>query len=256
MINKRGLRSRKGQVTIFVIIAVLIVAGVVLFFLIRPEGDFNRKKAIEKPQSYIHSCIEPELKEIVTKIALQGGSMEPSPFTIYKGEKIGYLCYINTPYYECVVQQPFLKTHIKNEIEKNIEDDIENCFNQLEQIYVEEGYEVNLKRGKKEIDLTPGGILIDLPEHSINIIKGKESEKHSNFKIRLDYNLYKMGGIAENIVEKEIIAGKAEPLLYMFLYHDLKIERDTKYDGTNIYTITERETGNKFRFASKSLFFP
>ena len=114
---KRGwINNKRGQVTIFIIIGILIVAGVVLFFVLRPEIDITKEKAIKKPQTYIHSCIKPELEKVVNKISLQGGSLEPSPSTVYRGEKIAYLCYVDVPYYECIVQQPFLKTHIKKEI--------------------------------------------------------------------------------------------------------------------------------------------
>ncbi len=254
---KRGdIRNKSGQVTIFIIIGILVVAGVVLFFTLRPEMDIAKEKAIKKPQTYIHSCIKPELEEIVRTVSLQGGSLNPNPSTIYNGEKIAYLCYVDIPYYECIVQQPFLKTHIKEEIKKGVESDVENCFNQLEQIYEEEGYNVNLKRGDMKIELIPEKIIIKLPEYKINVVKGEDAKDYEDFEIGYDYNLYKMVGIANDIVKKEVVAGKAEPMLYMYLYHDLKIERDNKYDGTNIYTITDRNTQSKFRFASRSLFFP
>ncbi len=256
MINKRGLRSRKGQVTIFVIIAVLIVAGVVLFFLIRPEGDFTRKKATENPTSYIQGCVLPELKETVNKLSQQGGSLEPNPSINYNESEIEYLCYTNQYYEPCVVQQPFLKTHIEEEIEKGIKEDVRNCFNQLKEAYENEGYTVKLKIGTPEYSLLPKRILIDFKGYELSAIRGEESQTYRNFKSSLNNNLYEMMGIAQSIVEFEYTYGDASAEAYMDIYHDLKIEKNRLYDGTTIYTLTDRNTGKEFKFASRSMPLP
>ena len=42
----------------------------------------------------------------------------------------------------------------------------------------------------------------------------------------------------------------------MTYYHDLKVEKFIEADGSTIYTLTNRDTGNKFMFASRSLAWP
>jgi len=39
----------------------------------------------------------------------------------------------------------------------------------------------------------------------------------------------------------------------MDYYHHLKVEKKKQGDGTTIYMITNRDTGDKFQFASRSV---
>ncbi len=74
MLNKRGqirksspynffMKDRKGQVTIFIIIAVIIVSIIALFFLLR--GDIVPGvggKAETNPNIFLSSCLEEKIK--------------------------------------------------------------------------------------------------------------------------------------------------------------------------------------------------
>ena len=42
----------------------------------------------------------------------------------------------------------------------------------------------------------------------------------------------------------------------MNYYHDLKVEKNKQTDGSTIYILTERDTENKFQFASRSVAWP
>lgn len=42
----------------------------------------------------------------------------------------------------------------------------------------------------------------------------------------------------------------------MDLYHNLKIEKRKPDYGTSVYILTDKDTANKFQFASRSLVFP
>ncbi len=249
-------KNKRGQVTIFIIIGILVVAGVVLFFALRPEIGITGEQATENPQAYIQSCIFPEVEETVQIISQQGGSLEPSPSIDYNGSEIEYLCYTENYYEPCIVQQPFLKTHIEEEIEKGVGKDVENCFNQLEETYQNRGYEVNLKRGEPKYELLPKRVVINLKDYELNVRKSGDSQTHRNFQVSLNNNLYEMTGIAGSIVEFEFTYGDASAESYMDIYHDLKVEKDRLYDGTTIYTLTDRNTGKEFKFASRSMPLP
>ena len=72
----------------------------------------------------------------------------------------------------------------------------------------------------------------------------------------LDNNLYELASIAESIVEWEATYGDSETTTYMNYYHDLKVEKKKQTDGTTIYIVTNRDTRNKFQFASRSVAWP
>src|SRR3989338_1392512 len=103
--KKRGTR---GQLTIFIIVAILVVAIVALLFAfpkLRTAVGFEKP---ESPENFIQTCLEDTIKENVELISSQGGSLEPSPSVEYLDEKIQYLCYTPQKYQACVVQIPFL----------------------------------------------------------------------------------------------------------------------------------------------------
>ena len=62
--------------------------------------------------------------------------------------------------------------------------------------------------------------------------------------------------MANSILNWEATYGKVETTLYMNYYRWLKIEYDLKSDGTTIYILTNRDKGNKFQFASRSVVWP
>jgi len=68
---KRGFR--KGQVTLFIILA-LIILGAIMFFL------YPRIKVLfvpKTPVSIIDGCLEKSLDEALSIVLKQGGSIEP-----------------------------------------------------------------------------------------------------------------------------------------------------------------------------------
>ena len=110
-------RNKKGQLTIFIIIAIIIVA--VLLFLFYP-----RIKTIvsgPSPSSYIEKCTEDATKEVLEKLEAQGGSLTPENYILYEDNKVDYVCYTNEYYKRCTMQKPFLKQDIEKEITEYIE---------------------------------------------------------------------------------------------------------------------------------------
>ena len=104
--------KKKGQVTIFIIIAVLVVAIGVAIYMLSPGIRTGITGETKNPEQFIQTCLEDEIKDTVETLSLQGGSIEPEHYILYQDERIEYLCYTNEYYEKCVVQQPLLKSHI------------------------------------------------------------------------------------------------------------------------------------------------
>src|SRR3989344_4289178 len=105
--------SVKAQITIFIIIAVLLVAIVVIFLL------FNAKiipnifgKSFYNPKSFFRSCFEDKVKEGTELIMAQGGYVSPEFNRDVDGKEIAYLCYMGDYYDNCIVQEPMLIQHL------------------------------------------------------------------------------------------------------------------------------------------------
>ncbi len=124
--------EKKGQVTIFIIIAIIIVAAGVLVYSFYPQIKSSLGGGIKNPQAFIQECIEDELEETVELVSLQGGDFNPKFFSTFDGIKIKNLCYTAQYCALCSVQEPQLKPYIEREIKENIKDTADACFNSFE----------------------------------------------------------------------------------------------------------------------------
>src|SRR3989344_4359890 len=250
---KRGdsfIANKGGQVTIFIIAAILIVALVVLIYFLRPGVTTTTGFDEKSPNEFIQICIENDLEDAVNLISSQGGSVNPENFILYQDDKIEYLCYTTEYYKPCSVQQPLLKEHIESEIENKIKSSVVNCFNELKNSYESGAYTVNLQSGNTRIELLPKRVVARF-NYTLTTTK-TDTERYETFNVVLNNGLYELVSISNSIIDWESTYGKAETTIYMTYYKDLKVEKKEQQDGTTIYILTDRNTENKFQFASRS----
>ena len=246
--------KKRGQVTIFVIVAILIVALGILLYLFYPKMQTISKKGVSNPYDYIQTCLKDGIKNEIRDISLQGGELSPTLYYLYNNSKINYLCYTNEYYKKCVVQQPMIKKHIQDELTNSIKGNVSSCFNSMKEFYEKKGYQVSLKPGAINVQIIPKKIIIEL-NYSFELTK-EETRKYKDFKIEINNDLYKLLGIGESIVEYETTYGDCDIAPYMIYYHDLNVQKKKQIDGTKIYIIENINTGDKFQFASRSIAWP
>lgn len=254
---KRGgisRRNNKGQVTVFIIAAILIVGIVLAIYFFRPGASTTTDFDEGGPNEFIQTCIEEEIENSVDLVSSQGGSIQPENFILYQDDKIEYLCYTSEYYKTCSVQQPLLKEHIESEIEKEIREEVTNCFNELKRSYEEKSYTVNLVLGETRVELLPKRVVTRF-NHTLTLTR-TDTERYESFTVMLNNNLYELTSIANSIIDWESTYGNAETTIYMTYYKDLKVEKKTQQDGSTIYILTDRNTENKFQFASRSVAWP
>ena len=247
-------RNKAGQLTIFIIVAVVVVALPLVIYFFFPSVLVNLGILTNNPQTFMQNCIEDEVKNVVERVSLQGGSLEPRNYILYNDEKIEYLCYTEQFYLQCVMQQPLLKQHIENEISEGIKEASDLCFQSLEESFKRQGYEVNLVKKGINVELLPKIISVTF-ENDLTLSKG-ETQRFEKISVVLNNNLYELIGIANSILNWEARYGDAETTIYMGYYHDLKVEKKLQSDGSTIYILTDRNTGNVFQFASRSVAWP
>lgn len=247
-------KRKKAQVTIFIIIGIVIIGFGVLIYAFYPQIKSAFGFEEKDPYSFMQSCLEDELKNIVKTISLQGGSLEPNFYFTYKGEKIEYLCYAESYYKTCVIQQPMLKRHIESEIKKEIKEEVNACFDDLKKSFEKRAYDVVLEENDFSVELLPEKIII-LSNNSL-FLKKDESKEYKSFKIFINNNLYETVSIVNSILEWETRYGDAETTSYMDYYPNLKVEKKKQSEGTTIYILTNRKTQDKFQFASRSIAWP
>ncbi len=247
--------DKKGQVTIFIILAIVIVVGAVLAYIFLPKFRLTAGLDVENPNAFIESCMEEEINLAIEEISSQGGSLSPEHYFSYLNTPIEYLCYTNQYYIPCVVQQPLLVNHIKSELDNALQSTTRFCFNELKENYEKKGYTVQLKSGTLDTEFQAKSILFNFPNYELVVQKG-ETQKYNSFSVIVNNNLYELANTATSIIEWESTYGDAETTIYMTYYPNLKVEKKKQSDGTTIYILTNRDTKNKFQFASRSVAWP
>ncbi len=253
---KRGM-SKRGQITIFIVVAVIIVALAGIIYLVYPKIT-HPNVVSTTPTEYIQDCMENEIKEVAEEISMHGGDLEPEFYAEYfeDGKKytVEYLCYTKEYYKQCVMQQPLLKSHIESEIKEAIKNKATKCFNNLEESYKKKGYEVSLTRNDYSVELLPNKIFVVF-DYPLTLTKGG-SDKYTKFEVDVKSNLYRLVTIAHKILKWEAQYGDSDISMYMDTNYWLKAEKKKKTDGTKIYILTDKESNERFMFASRSVAWP
>src|SRR3989344_324212 len=201
--------------TVWIIIAMVLVLAIVLFFLLR--GEITPKvgeKIEENPKNYIASCVKKNVEEAVEIMLPQGGFVSPEHTKLYNDIKVAYLCY-NSQYYDfCISEHPVLLQEMEEEIHKYIEPRIEQCF---------QDYRSEQEKG--------------------------ENYKINNFDIDVRSPAYNLGRVAAEIESNEAESCDFDNAKYMTIYPRFKISRIPMSDSTKIYTIEDKDMGKSMNVA-------
>ncbi len=246
--------SKRGQTTIFVIVAIVIVAGIALIYLFYPRLE-TIFFGIEDPSDFLRNCVKEDVLDKVEMLSEQGGYSKPEGFIEFEGRPIKYLCYNAQYYLPCVVQQPLIKSKFEKELTSMIRDKADSCIRELKESYEQRGYRVS--EGAKsgvEVNIVPRQIVVDFMT-PLQITKDT-TQKFDGFDVSLSSELYSLLMVAISILDYEATYGDSETTLYMRYYPNLRVEKLKLGDGSKIFTITDVTTQERFRFATRSLAWP
>jgi len=202
MWSKRG---KKAQVTIFIIIAILLIAAVVTFFLVR--GSIQKQiipSFVEPIETSFLTCLEDNAETGVALLGLNGGHLtdvdfEPGseymPFSShlnFVGNEIPYWFYVsgnNIPR-----QNVPSRNEMELQLEKYLEVNVQGCG--FEDFYGGE-YEFSKGQLKADVSIADNSVDVDL-KMDLSISKGEDS-----FLIK-DHNVViksKLGSLYEDAIE-------------------------------------------------------
>ena len=243
---KKGMNKR-GQVTIFVIVAIMIVVGILAFFLwTKPDYIFERSGALG-----FEKCVEDVIEEAIGELELKAGFINPQFTYSYNSEELTYLCYTNEYYETCTVQAPFLKKSFDEQMEKLIRDDIDACYEDSIDDLKAQGYSVTSGVVSYDVLLEPSVVRVEIDAPTI--VGGSQ---FARFNVMINAPVYDMVMIATSILQFETKYGDADVSSMMDFYPDYKIMKMKRDDGTTVYFLEHKDLGNKFQFASRSLAWP
>ena len=245
--------GKRGQVAIFVIIALVIVA-VILIVMFYPKLKTSFTNAPFTPESFLRGCIEPEVNKGVILLSKQGGYANPEGFLLYNDTKIKYLCYVTGYYKTCVVQEPMILNHFEQELNNMVSPKAKDCFAKLKQEYENRGFAVTGNINDAKTGIESGKVNV---EFLAPITVSKEtSQRFDKFNIQMKSELYDILTISQSIIEFESTYGDSETTTFIQYYPDLKIVKTKLSEGSKVYSVSNVITKEEFTFASRSLSWP
>ena len=204
------MKNKSGQVTIFIIIAILLVAGVVAYFFLR--GSLIKTPIPENVQpiytSFL-SCLEDDTSTGISILQSQGGHIflpefEPGsrymPFSSqlnFLGNPIPYWYYVSGNNIQ--KEQVPTKKNMEQQLGTFIEDRINNCnFDS----YYEQGFEISLSEPVAKATIKDNEVKVNL-NVNLNVVRGEEDILIGNHKITVKSKLGSLYDSAKKIYNEQ-----------------------------------------------------
>ncbi len=203
-------KSKKGQVAIFIILAILIVALSVLFFVFK-DALFKNKQTSEVSSIYnsFVTCLRGDLAQGVNVIESQGGYIylpdyekgsEYMPFSSqldFLGNPIPYWYYVSGNNIQ--KEQVPSKKDMQQELERFINTHARGC---LFDEYYSQGYNIVMGNPDASITILDNKVSLDL-KMDFSIKRGEESFVAREHKITLNSQLGSLYDSAIKVYEEE-----------------------------------------------------
>ncbi len=239
--------EKRGQVTIFIIVAIIIVVGILSYFLwIKPTYITDKSGALG-----FEGCVEDVVEQAISELELKAGFINPEFTYAYNGQELTYLCYTNDYYETCTVQVPFLKNAFDEQMEQLIRSDIDSCYSNSIEDLKAQGYSVSTGTIEYDVLIEPSVVRVEIDAPTI-----VGSQQFARFNVKVNAPTYDMVMIATSILQFETKYGDADTTAIMEFYPDYIVKKMKRSDGTTVYFLEHKILGNKFQFASKSLVWP
>lgn len=213
---------KRGQVTIFIILGIIILAAVILFFYVKsnvyfgPATQGRLQQELPVIKEHIEECLKESTEPYLRKIGKQGGFLDPNEDTYkyYFGDKISYLCY-NIHNDKRCINRMLLKSQIEDQLEQEIKKELLGCID-IES-FKKSGYEIEYPSTLNTPDLAIGQdsvvIFLNFP---ITIRKDQTEVKEFLFKTKINYPLGRLFNSVQDIITAESILGDFDTTSYSF----------------------------------------
>lgn len=222
-----NLREKKGQVAIFVIIAIIIIAGIVIYFLARGGIRGSGIPPDLKPVfDYYDECIKQETRAAIELAGSQGGYVETpeynpgseyAPFSSelnFLGFPVPYWYYVSGN--GVIKEQIPSKKDIENGIAKYVEDRVNNC--KFDEFY-SQGFDIQFSDVSARASISDKNVNM-IVNSNLVVSKGEESARVETHDVDVNSKLGKFYNLAVKIYNKEkrdgVIDTYAEDVLRLY----------------------------------------
>src|SRR3989344_3259074 len=202
--------KKRAQLSIIVIVAVVLIAGVLAYFLLREKVSVNDIPAEFVPiyQQY-SSCIEDGTRAAISLAGSQGGHIyvdnydfasDYAPFSSqlnFLGFPVPYWYYVSGN--GVIKEQMPKKSEIENEISRYVSDRIRNC--DFEQLY-SQGFSINFSEPEVKTTIEDAKISVEV-DSDVSALKDGSSARKSVHNVEVNSKFGKFYNMAVEIYSKE-----------------------------------------------------
>ncbi len=206
-----GVMNKRGQVTIFIILAIVLVVGIILYFVFNGGSSSVISKDLQSGEDAYKSCITERVKLGISLLGQQGGYIYLDELEFYSGSlympSSSQLDFYGNavPYWMFVSgnnilrEQKPTKQSMTTELRRFISEGINSCnFDNLNS----EGIYVDVYDGNIEVDIRDTSVEVTL-NNPIYISFEDQSATISNHKISINSKLGKFYNLATVVYNKE-----------------------------------------------------
>ncbi len=188
-------KSKRSQVTIFIILAILIIGGVIVFFAVRGSLGSEEKVPPEVTPivNFVQECMDTTLEDAVYNIAKQGGYYNIPEMNSIDVYGTGFsLYYMNS---EKIAPS---SDKVKKEIENSFSEHLEYCLNFS--VFEEQGFQLSKKNLSVSSRIDEERVIIKM-DFPLAIKKGETITKIDEWESAVNSNLKKFYEISGDILD-------------------------------------------------------
>jgi len=199
----------RGQVTIFIIIAIVIVGGVIVYFSLRSDRVESLSVEMRPVYDYYLSCIESHTRDGISLLGEQGGyielpAFEPGsayrPFSSqlnFLGQPVPYWMYVSGN--NLLREQVPTKSGMEEQLAEYVRERVGDCdFSDFEQA----GYDVYVDEGLVDIDVNEYDVAVGVGSR-LTIYLGNQSAVVSDHELSVDSKLGRFYDLAKDVYDYE-----------------------------------------------------
>jgi hypothetical protein len=202
--------NKRAQVTIFVIIAIVIVVGTLVVYIFK-DDIFSKSQGHEFGEIYenFENCIEQRTIHGLGILGIQGGYIETpdfkpgseyAPFSSqldFLGVPVPYWYYVSGN--GIVKEQVPSMSRIENQLEDFLEKELDTCeFS----IFREQGNIIDYEVGNVDVRISNNKVNVNVGTN-FNVQKGSSRERKSNFEVEVNSQFGALYNDAVKFYEKE-----------------------------------------------------
>ena len=197
---------KKAQITIFIILAVIILALITGVFLIY-NNDIIGISDESQINSFVNSCLDQSLVRSFNDFSLQATNYE-------NNLDFGNSIFLNITYYYYEGENRLPKIdELEIQLEIYSEKYFEECVNGFED-FKEQGFQI--KEGNKEFGVIIKDKIVEIKlDYPLTVTKDRKTTELRNFKSKLDFDFMKIYRILEGFIQEHDKGSNYIPIGYI-----------------------------------------